>query len=402
MTRRTLIINGVLVVAIIVIGVVAYSWLHTSSKATAAQQTTTVTQGNITSTVSASGNVSSSVNVGVSFSGCSGVLTSIAVKPGDNVTVGETLATVDNSTATTALNTAETALAQAQANLSNAITAAKTSVTNAQNSYNLDVSQAEAALASANASVTPTNPNTNAITQATNSLASTKLKDQQQITSAQTALTQAEAGTSQQAVAVTTAQTAVTTAQTNLNNCTLTSPIAATVITVNGTVGRQSWLGLGRLGQLVVEHERRLRLNRDGFVEREHRFQFDIIGNVQLHHIVHNRDRRREHEQRLHHDGRYDQADRAGVGNRIRHRQRQGRGCGRCRLRGADRRERSQRDDGSGHHLRSRSDQHGVEQCRLLRRHHLADVSPGQSPVGPVGHGDDHHVEQAERAAGGE
>ena len=44
MARRTLIINGVLAVALVVVGVVAYSWLHTSSKAAAARQTTTVTQ----------------------------------------------------------------------------------------------------------------------------------------------------------------------------------------------------------------------------------------------------------------------------------------------------------------------------------------------------------------------
>src|SRR5580698_7726453 len=101
MARRTLIINGVLAVAIVVIGVIAYSWLHTTSKAAAARQTATVTQGDITSTVSASGNVASAVNLGVSFNGCSGVLTSISVKPGDAVTAGQTLATLDNSTAET-------------------------------------------------------------------------------------------------------------------------------------------------------------------------------------------------------------------------------------------------------------------------------------------------------------
>src|SRR5580698_8706409 len=116
MARRTLIINGALVVALIVIGVVAYTWLDSgSSKAAATRQTTTVTEGNVTSTVSASGNVSSSVNVGVSFNGCSGVLTSVSVKPGDTVTVGQTLATVDNSSATAALTAAQATLAQAQA-----------------------------------------------------------------------------------------------------------------------------------------------------------------------------------------------------------------------------------------------------------------------------------------------
>src|ERR1700761_5623413 len=121
MARRTLIINGALAVAIIVIGVVAYTWLHTSSKTAAARQTTTVTQGDITSTVSASGNVSSAVNLGVSFNGCSGVLTGISVKPGDNVTVGQTLATVDNSTASAALATAQASLAQAQASVANTV-----------------------------------------------------------------------------------------------------------------------------------------------------------------------------------------------------------------------------------------------------------------------------------------
>src|ERR1700722_1097090 len=130
MARRTLIINGVLVVAIVVIGVIAYTWLDTgSSKAAATRQTTTVTQGDITSTVSASGNVSSAVNVGVSFNGCSGVLTSISVKPGQAVTVGQTLATADNSTAAATLVSAQASLAQAQASQSNTITSDRQSVT---------------------------------------------------------------------------------------------------------------------------------------------------------------------------------------------------------------------------------------------------------------------------------
>jgi multidrug efflux pump subunit AcrA (membrane-fusion protein) len=257
MTRRTLIINGALLVAIIVIGVVAYSWLHTSPKATAARQTTTVTQGDITSTVSASGNVASAVNLGVSFSGCSGVLTSVSVKPGDTTTAGQTLATVDNTAAAAAVTTAQNSLAQAQATLSNSISSANTSLKNANTTASLDADQAYAAMlndypafgstsiaqtyynswvANGSGAVTPAGASP-ALLKDYQSFEQTQAKDNQQVTSAQTALTQAQASTSQQAAAVTTAQTAVTTAQANLTNCTLISPTAATVITVNGTVG---------------------------------------------------------------------------------------------------------------------------------------------------------------------
>src|ERR1700710_352377 len=128
MQRRVMIINGALVVALAVIAFVSYDVLDGgSSKAAAATQTATVTQGTISATVSASGNAESATNIGVSFSDCSGNLTSVAVKAGQAVTAGEVLATVDTTTAQAAVTTAQTALTSAQTSLANSITSAKTS-----------------------------------------------------------------------------------------------------------------------------------------------------------------------------------------------------------------------------------------------------------------------------------
>ena len=74
------------------------------------------------------GNAASASNYGISFTDCTGDLTTVAVKAGDQVTAGEVLATVDPTTAQAAVTTATTALAAAKASLANSIASAKTSV----------------------------------------------------------------------------------------------------------------------------------------------------------------------------------------------------------------------------------------------------------------------------------
>jgi macrolide-specific efflux system membrane fusion protein len=107
MRRRVLWINGALLAALVVVGVVSYELLSGSGAAAAVAQTTTVRQGTITSTVSASGNAGSATNIGVSFTDCTGNLTSVSVKAGQIVTAGQVLATVDTSTAQASVTSAQ-------------------------------------------------------------------------------------------------------------------------------------------------------------------------------------------------------------------------------------------------------------------------------------------------------
>ena len=323
MRQRVLWINLVLVAALAGVGIIAYFMVRTSSPAAAATQTATVSTGDITSTISASGNAASATNYGISFaSDCSGNLTSVAVKAGDVIKVGQVLATVDPATANAAVTTAQTALTAAQTSLNNSITSAKTSLSNTQATTNLDISQSQAAVntAQANYDAAPTAQNQSSLTQAQNSLASTKLKDGQQVAAAQTALTQAEAST---------------------------------------TPGRDR----GRHGAGQPDRgaggDQRLHADLAGGRDRRHRQRHGRDGAgvglgglefVQLVHIARARPREyREHDehqqrdgrqaldqQRLHHGRRHDQDRGPGHRDRIRHRLGQGRRRGLDHLRRAD------------------------------------------------------------------
>jgi len=115
MAHRKLVINSSLVVAVLVLAALGYRTVVGSSTSTApSARTVSVTQGDVTAAVSASGNVSSAMSLGVSFTDCTGPLTTISVKPGQVVSPGQTLATVDPSKAQTTLNNAQAQLAAIQ------------------------------------------------------------------------------------------------------------------------------------------------------------------------------------------------------------------------------------------------------------------------------------------------
>lgn len=75
--------------------------------------TVQVKRGDVTSSVAASGKVQPVATRALAFSSA-GTLTSVAVKPGDNVTAGQTLATIDPSDAQSAVDEAENALDEAE------------------------------------------------------------------------------------------------------------------------------------------------------------------------------------------------------------------------------------------------------------------------------------------------
>jgi multidrug efflux pump subunit AcrA (membrane-fusion protein) len=113
-------------------------------------RTATVTRGDVTALVTASGNAESSLRTPVSFEG-SGTVTSLNVKPGDTVALGQTLATIDDADAQDKLRTAQAQLAGAQA----ALDAARAGPTDVQSKQDqLAITQAQQALDNARAAVT--------------------------------------------------------------------------------------------------------------------------------------------------------------------------------------------------------------------------------------------------------
>jgi HlyD family secretion protein len=119
MQAKTKIINAVLAVGALTLGAAAYVSVGSESSASTAVETTvTATRGTVTSTVSASGNVSADTELALSFQQ-SGRVTEIAVKAGQRVTKGSLLAAVDDSAQVAAYATAEANLQSAEARLAN-------------------------------------------------------------------------------------------------------------------------------------------------------------------------------------------------------------------------------------------------------------------------------------------
>jgi multidrug efflux pump subunit AcrA (membrane-fusion protein) len=116
--RRTLLINGALVVVLAGVAVVGWSTLASGSS-TSTGRTATVHRGTVLATVAATGTVTSPGDVGVSFSS-TGRVTRIDVAVGDKVRKGQVLATIDDLSARQALASARGALANAQNQLATA------------------------------------------------------------------------------------------------------------------------------------------------------------------------------------------------------------------------------------------------------------------------------------------
>ncbi|MFZ2012652.1 MAG: HlyD family efflux transporter periplasmic adaptor subunit [Nocardioides sp.] len=102
---------AVLLVVALVVRTVSAGNASTSSSAV----TATVDTGDVTATVSATGNVDSAHSVEVDFTGSGGVVKAIYVKVGDRVHRGQPLARVDQTSARQGLRTALATLASARA-----------------------------------------------------------------------------------------------------------------------------------------------------------------------------------------------------------------------------------------------------------------------------------------------
>ena len=185
--RRAWVINGALVLLLAGAGFGIYqAFTPASNTAQAQTRSTPVRRATVSETISAAGTLASTYTGAANFAS-SGKVTSISVKVGDVVSVGQKLATIDSTTASKQLSVAKANLEVAEENLDDA----------------------EAATA------TPTPSN----------------GSQQGTTT--TSVTSLEAKLDQ-------AQLDVQTAQAGVDATVLYAPGAGTVTAVNGTVGQQS------------------------------------------------------------------------------------------------------------------------------------------------------------------
>ncbi|WP_432926659.1 efflux RND transporter periplasmic adaptor subunit [Microbispora sp. CA-135349] len=112
--RRTLIVNGVLVV--LLLGGIAAAWASVggdSSGDGAAPLTTRVTRGTVLASVSASGSVESARTRALGFS-ANGTVESVLVETGDRVKKGQVLARIDDTAAQESLEAARASLDAAE------------------------------------------------------------------------------------------------------------------------------------------------------------------------------------------------------------------------------------------------------------------------------------------------
>jgi len=116
--RRNIILNSVLVVALGAIGFFGWRTLYPPAAA-ATVRTATVSLQNVSTSVSATGAVQTSSDVGLNF-GTSGIVRSLRVKVGDQVSKGQLLATVDDRAASLAALQAQASERSAEVSVSNA------------------------------------------------------------------------------------------------------------------------------------------------------------------------------------------------------------------------------------------------------------------------------------------
>ena len=121
--KKSVVINSSLAILIIAAGIGAYFVLNppTSSTAAGTQLTTTVQQGEVSSTITASGSVAPLGETTTSFA-VSGTIATVNVALGQTVTAGAVLGTLQTSTLQQTLNDAYTQLSQARTQLAGART----------------------------------------------------------------------------------------------------------------------------------------------------------------------------------------------------------------------------------------------------------------------------------------
>jgi multidrug efflux pump subunit AcrA (membrane-fusion protein) len=287
MRRRTVVVNGILGLALVGTGTGAALAIGDPASSAPAARTVKVTTGAVTASVTASGNLAAATAVAVNFTGAAGQVAAIYVKKGDKVTAGQKLAAIDDKAAQQALRSAQAGLASAKAQLQTttqgqssadanrseagvasaqvAVDNASTAVSQAKATRDLEAKQQAANVAAAQSTLnaaTTDSARTQAQTQlqqAKQARDASKLKNDQQVQNAQGQLTAAKKNlAAQQASAeadaqpardgqvsaaqaqVDNAQVQVDAAETTVANTILKAPVAGTVVSLSGVVGQSS------------------------------------------------------------------------------------------------------------------------------------------------------------------
>ena len=139
MNPRTRWLNLGLLLLLIIAIVVAFALIGNPSTPPVVARTAAVTRGTVTSSVTGSGNTESSLSTPVSFQ-TNGTITTVNVKAGDPVVLGQVLATIDPTTSKASLQTAQAQLDGARAALAEA-SAGPTDVKRKQDQFSITTAQ---------------------------------------------------------------------------------------------------------------------------------------------------------------------------------------------------------------------------------------------------------------------
>lgn len=244
--RKATVLNVFIGVAVLVaLAMIVLTVTVDDTQEASSASTVKLDTGNVTASISASGNVEASSTVEVSFEGASGIVREVLVKKGQRVHKGQALARVDTKSARQSLDSARSQLASAEASYLTAtqgqtsqerardavsidvaqksVNSAKVALRGAQRTYALDMRQQNAAVSRAEASVSsaqrsrdaaaasyqsdPSSENQqklseaetalatarSALTSARNTRDSTRLADQQQIAAQRASVNAAQA-----------------------------------------------------------------------------------------------------------------------------------------------------------------------------------------------------------------
>src|SRR5580700_2028785 len=113
--RKSLLINGTLVVVLLLVAGTSYLVIRPASKSTALV-TSAVQKGTVLATVSSSGTLEAAKDLGLNFT-TGGKVTAIDVKVGQRVNAGQVLAKVDPTSSNESLDQAEAQLSAAETEL---------------------------------------------------------------------------------------------------------------------------------------------------------------------------------------------------------------------------------------------------------------------------------------------
>ena len=225
--RRRAVIAAIAVVVVLALILGSIAVFAHQGQTSVTYTTGSVTTGNLTTTISATGPLAAGTYDVNATNGTK--IDAVSVTVGQVVTAGQTLAKLDPTSLQDAVNQAQTQVNSAQVSLNNAYTSR--SNTNAQTSAQLNLAYLTEQTALSNCSTPPKGETVSqcqqtAYAQYNQSVA----QGNQSNANANAQVTNAQAN-------LASAQAALTTANDNLSSATLTAPHAGTVAAINGQAG---------------------------------------------------------------------------------------------------------------------------------------------------------------------